>query len=65
VGASSVGLQHGLQCPGEAREVAVVDTTVVQLADELAEQRRPVAPGGFEGEADLDPSFDHLDGGSA
>jgi hypothetical protein len=35
------------------------------LAGELVEQRRPIAPGGFEGAADLDPSFDHPDGGSA
>jgi hypothetical protein len=63
VGAPSVGLQHGLQCPGKAREVAVVDATVVQLACELAEQRRPVPPGGFEGDTDLDPSLDDLDRG--
>ncbi len=36
-GASSIRLQHGLQCPGQAGEVAVVDTTVAQLARELAE----------------------------
>ncbi len=65
VGAPSVGLQHGLQCPGEAGEVAVVDATVVHLARELAEQRRPVPPGGFEGDADLDPSLYHLHGGPA
>ena len=65
MGAPSVGLQHGLQCAGEAGEVAVVDTTVVQLARELAEQRGPVPPGGFEGDTDLDPSLDHLHGGPA
>jgi hypothetical protein len=31
-----MGLQHGLQCAGEAGEVAVVDATVVELTRELA-----------------------------
>jgi hypothetical protein len=58
--APPVGLQHGLQCSGEPGEVAVVDATVGQLASELAEQLRPVSPGRFEGDADLNPSLDHL-----
>jgi hypothetical protein len=65
VSAPSMGLQHGLQCAGEAREVAVVDATVVELTRELAEQRRPIPPGGFERDTELDPSFDHIHGGPA
>jgi hypothetical protein len=65
VGAPPVCLQYRLQRPGEDGEVAVVDAAVVQLAGELAEQQRPVSPGEFEGNAYLDPSLDHLDGGSA
>jgi hypothetical protein len=57
----SVGLQHGLECSGEAGKVTVVDAPVVQLAGKLDEELRPVAPGRFEGDADLDVSFHHLD----
>ena len=59
-----VCLQYGLKCPGQARKVAVVDTTVVQLVRELAEQLWPVSASGFERDADLDLSFDQLDCGS-
>ncbi len=59
-GPPSVGLQHGLQCPAEAGEVAVVDAAVVQLAGELTEQLRPVSAGWLEGDTDFDPPLDHL-----
>ncbi len=63
VRAPSVGLQHKLQRPGEAGEVAVVHPSVVQLVGELAEQPGPVPSGRFEGDADLHSPFHHLDRG--
>ena len=61
VSAPPVGLQHQLECSGEAGEVAVVDATVGELAGELTEQQRPVAAGGRAGDADLNHPFDQLD----
>ncbi len=54
VGASPVALQYGLECPRQGGQVAVVDPSVVKLADELVEQSRPVAAGGHEWDLDLD-----------
>jgi hypothetical protein len=65
VGPPPVGPQHGLQCPAEAGEVAVVDAAVIQLAGELTEQLRSVPAGRLEGDTDLDPPLDHLHRGSA
>ncbi len=61
--APPIGLQRGLQCPGEAGEVTVVDTTVVQLAGELAEQPRPVMAGGRQRASDLDAPLDDVQRG--
>jgi hypothetical protein len=35
VGTPPIGLERGLQCSGEAGEIAVVDAAVVELAGEL------------------------------
>jgi len=37
VGPPPVDLQYRLQCPGEARKVAVVDAAVVELVGEFSE----------------------------
>ncbi len=63
--AHSKRLQHRLERPGEAREVAVVDAAVVELIGEFAQQPRPVSPSRFQGDADLHPSLDDLDRGPA
>ena len=60
VGASPVALQYRLECPRQGGQVAVVDPPVVKLADELAEQSGPVAPGRYEWDLDLDAPLDDL-----
>jgi hypothetical protein len=58
--ASAVGVDDSPQCRGQRSEVAVVDTTVLQLAGQLAEKRRPVPSGGDDWHADLDLTLDYL-----
>ncbi|MGY1637172.1 hypothetical protein ACI78V_11025 [Geodermatophilus sp. SYSU D00742] len=58
--ASVVGVEDGPQCRGERSEVAVVDTAVLQLAGQLAEERRPVPSRGCDRYADLDPALHHV-----
>lgn len=55
-----VGPQDRVQCPAEGGQVPVVDTAVIQLTGELAEQPRPVSTGRLERYTDLDPPLDHL-----
>jgi hypothetical protein len=59
--AHSIRVQHRLQRPGEAGEVAVVDAAVIELIGEFAQQPRPVSPSRFQGDADVHPSLDDLD----
>ena len=61
-GPPPVGPQDWLQCPTEAGQVPVIDAAVVQLTGKLTEQPRPVPAGRLEGNTDLDPPLDHMNG---
>ncbi len=61
--APSVSLQYGLKSTSQAGEISVVETAVVEVLDELAEQPLPVAASGCEPEDDHHPPLDDLHGG--
>jgi hypothetical protein len=62
VGPAVVGLQDGVECDGQGREVAVIDPTVFELLGKLLQHVWPVPARRRYWDRDLDAPLDDLDG---
>jgi hypothetical protein len=59
----SVGLKYRFKSPSQAGEITVVETAVVEVVHELAQQPLPVAAGRCERDVDFDAPLHDLHGG--
>jgi len=60
-----VRLQYRFKSPSQAGEIAVVETAVLEMLHEHAQQPLPVATGRCERDVDLDAPLDDLRSGQA
>jgi hypothetical protein len=58
-------LEHGVEGDGQGQQVAVVDSAVVELASEVAEQPWPILAPGYDRCGNVHPSLDDPDSSEA
>jgi hypothetical protein len=64
-GAAVVCLEYGVERDGQGQQVAVVDSAVVELASEVAEQPWPILAPGYDRCGNVHPSLDDPDSSEA